>query len=112
VAAANTLVMVVLDRRREVSLLRLTGTTRRQVLRMVRLEALVVTGAGVAIGATIAGLTLVPMARGLTRSSPYIPLVPALAIIVGAVVLGLLATGLPARGLLRTPPATAAPVGK
>ncbi|MGO4427793.1 ABC transporter permease, partial [Streptomyces sp. MCAF7] len=38
VAAANTLVMTVLDRRRELGMLRLIGSTRRQVLGMVRWE--------------------------------------------------------------------------
>ncbi|MFJ6775784.1 ABC transporter permease [Kitasatospora sp. NPDC091257] len=42
VSAANTLVMTVLDRRREVALLRLAGTTRRQVRGMMRWEALLV----------------------------------------------------------------------
>src|SRR6201999_44984 len=73
VAAANTLVMTVLDRRREVALLRLAGTTRRQVLGMVRREALLVTAAGLLIGGAIAWITLVPIARGLTDASPYVP---------------------------------------
>lgn len=100
VAAVNTLVMVVLDRRREVSLLRLAGMTRRQVLRMVRWEALVVAGSGLVIGASIALLTLVPLARGVAGSSPYVAIGPAVAMAGGAVLLGLLSTGLPARALL------------
>jgi putative ABC transport system permease protein len=105
VAAVNTLVMVTLDRRRELSLLRLAGTTRRQVLRMVRWEALVVTAAGLAIGAAIALVTLVPLARGVAGSTPYVSPVPALAMVGGTALLGLLATGLPARALLRRPAA-------
>jgi len=38
IAAVNTLVMAALARRRELAILRLTGVTRIQVLRMVRLE--------------------------------------------------------------------------
>jgi putative ABC transport system permease protein len=100
VAAVNTLVMVMLDRRREVSLLRLAGMTRRQVLRMVRWEALVVAGSGLVIGASIALLTLRPLARGVADSSPYVATGPAVAIAGGAVLLGLLSTSLPARALL------------
>ncbi|SDO08904.1 ABC transporter permease [Actinacidiphila guanduensis] len=107
VAAANTLVMTVLDRRREVALLRLAGTTRRQVLAMLRWEALLVAVAGLAIGAAIAWVTLGPIARGLTGSSPYVPPGTAAAIAGGAVLLALAATGLPARALLRTRPAAA-----
>jgi putative ABC transport system permease protein len=107
VAAVNTLVMVVLDRRREVSLLRLAGTTRRQILRMLRWEALVVTAAGITIGAAIAGATLLPLARGTTGGTPYIAPAPAFAMAGGTVLLGLLATGLPARALLRLPAASA-----
>ncbi|MFH8986830.1 ABC transporter permease [Streptomyces sp. NPDC017940] len=99
-AAANTLVMTVLDRRRELGTLRLIGTTRSQVLRMVRFEALLVTGAGVVIGTAIALATLVPMMRGLTGEGPYIPPLLYGAFAGSAVVLGLVATAVPARAAL------------
>lgn len=102
VAAVNTLVMVVFDRRREVSLLRMAGTTRRQVMRMLRWEALVVTGAGLAIGGAIAWLTLTPLTKGVTGHGPHVPAGPALAMAGGVALLGILATALPARALLRT----------
>ncbi|BBA97441.1 putative ABC transporter permease [Actinacidiphila reveromycinica] len=105
VAAANTLVMTVLDRRREVALLRLAGTTRRQVLGMMRWEALVVAVAGLAVGAVIAWVTLVPIARGLTGASPYVPPLTGAGIAGGAVALALAATLLPARLLVRRPAA-------
>ncbi|GAA2337913.1 ABC transporter permease [Streptomyces cuspidosporus] len=101
VAAANTLVMTVLDRRRELSTLRLIGSTRRQVLGMVRWEALLVVTAGVALGTAIALATLVPMARGLTGEGPYLPPLTYAGFVGAAVALGLLATGLPARAALR-----------
>ncbi|TGB03364.1 FtsX-like permease family protein, partial [Streptomyces palmae] len=101
VAAANTLVMTVLDRRRELNTLRLVGTTKRQVLTMVRWEALLVTVAGIGIGTTIALVTLNPMVRGITGQGPYVP-IPVYASFVGATVaLGLAATALPARAALR-----------
>ncbi|CAM5637192.1 hypothetical protein SALBM311S_04062 [Streptomyces alboniger] len=73
VAAVNTLVMTVLDRRGELGTLRLIGSTRRQVLRMVRWEALLVALAGIALGTAIALATLIPMTKGLTGQGPYIP---------------------------------------
>ncbi|HEX6470950.1 MAG TPA: FtsX-like permease family protein [Streptosporangiaceae bacterium] len=108
IAAANTLVMTVLDRRREVALLRLAGTTRRQVLSMMRWEALLVTTAGLLLGAAILAVTLSPFARGTTGGAPYVPPVTALVMGVAIVAGGLAVTALPARALLRTPPATAA----
>ncbi|MFJ9445294.1 FtsX-like permease family protein [Kitasatospora sp. NPDC101235] len=105
VSAANTLVMTVLDRRREVALLRLAGTTRRQVRGMMRWEALLVAATGLAVGAVIAGVTLVPVARGVANSTPYVPPMLAVPLAAGAVLLCLGATGLPARALLRTRPA-------
>ncbi|MCI3930702.1 ABC transporter permease [Streptomyces sp. AN091965] len=102
VAAVNTLVMTVLDRRRELGMLRLIGSTRGQVMRMVRWEALLVTCAGVIIGTAIALATLVPMVRGLTGESPYVPPLLYASFAGSAIVLGLLATTLPARAALRT----------
>ncbi|MFD8865845.1 ABC transporter permease [Streptomyces sp. NPDC059590] len=101
VAAANTLVMTVLDRRRELGMLRLVGSTRRQVLRMVRWEALLVVVAGVALGTAIALATLVPMTRGLTGEGPYLPPLTYAGFAGTALALGLLATALPARAVLR-----------
>ncbi|KAK1179247.1 ABC transporter permease [Streptomyces sp. NBS 14/10] len=101
VAAANTLVMTVLDRRRELGMLRLIGSTRRQVLGMVRWEALLVVIAGVVLGTAIALATLVPMVRGLTGEDPYLPPLTYGGFAGAAVALGLLATGLPARAVLR-----------
>ncbi|MFE7192231.1 FtsX-like permease family protein [Kitasatospora sp. NPDC057541] len=104
VTAANTLVMTVLDRRREVALLRLAGTTRRQVRHMMRWEALLVAAAGLGVGAVIAWLTLVPITRGITGAAPHVPAGTALPLAAAAVVLCLGATALPARALLRSSP--------
>ncbi|MFF8775366.1 FtsX-like permease family protein [Kitasatospora sp. NPDC015120] len=107
VTAANTLVMTVLDRRREVALLRLAGTTRRQVRHMMRWEALLVAAAGLGVGSVIAWLTLVPVTRGLTGATPFVPVGTALPLAAGAVVLCLAATALPARALLGSSPVAA-----
>ncbi|WP_176953764.1 ABC transporter permease [Streptomyces indicus] len=101
VAAVNTLVMTVLDRRRELTTLRLVGTTRRQVLRMLRWESLLVSAAGVTLGTAIAMITLTPMMRGLTGESPYVPPLLYGTFAGAAVSLGLLAMTLPARAALR-----------
>ncbi|GAA3364986.1 hypothetical protein GCM10017744_065900 [Streptomyces antimycoticus] len=101
VAAVNTLVMTVLDRRRELGTLRLIGTTQRQVLGMVRWEALLVATAGIALGTAIALATLVPMMRGLTGEDPYVPPLTYAGFAGAAVALGLAATALPARVALR-----------
>ncbi|MFF2960772.1 FtsX-like permease family protein [Streptomyces sp. NPDC057963] len=101
VAAINTLVMTVLDRRRELTMLRLVGSTRRQVMGMIRWEALLVTVAGAALGTAIALATLVPMMKGLTGEAPYIP--PALygSFVAATIGLGLAAVTVPARAALR-----------
>ncbi|MFF1919944.1 ABC transporter permease [Streptomyces sp. NPDC058221] len=101
VAAVNTLVMTVLDRRRELATLRLVGSTRRQVLRMLRWESLLVSAAGVVLGTTIALITLTPMMRGVTGESPHIPPLLYTTFAATAVGLALLAVVLPARAALR-----------
>lgn len=101
IAAVNTLVMTVLDRRRELGTLRLVGSTRRQVLAMLRWESLLVATVGVVLGSAIAAATLVPMVRGMTGEAPYVP--PPLygAFVAAAAGLALLAVTLPARAALR-----------
>ncbi|MBC9712924.1 ABC transporter permease [Streptomyces sp. TRM66268-LWL] len=101
IAAANTLVMTVLDRRRELTTLRLVGTTRRQVLRMLHWESLLVSVTGVALGTAIALITLTPMMRGLTGESPYIPPLLYATFAASTVALALLAVTLPGRTTLR-----------
>ncbi|WP_327132070.1 ABC transporter permease [Streptomyces sp. NBC_01343] len=101
VAAANTLVMTVLDRRGELRMLRLVGSTRRQVLRMLRWEALLIAGAGVALGSAIALATLFPLTKALTGEPPHIPPVLYASFAAAALALGLAATTLPARWTLR-----------
>ncbi|PZA21568.1 FtsX-like permease family protein, partial [Modestobacter versicolor] len=107
IAAANTLVMVALSRRREIGLLGMIGATRRQVLRTARLEALVVAGAALGLGAAISWVTLQPAVQGATGSGPYVPLPVAAGIAGGVLVLTLVCTWAPTRLLLRRPRAAA-----
>jgi putative ABC transport system permease protein len=108
IAAANTLVMASLARRREFAVLRLSGTTRPQVLRMVRLEQALLLGLTLLVGASIAAATLLPMVKGITGSAtPYIPPAGWLAVIGGVVLLGATATLVPVRRVLRMEPVEA-----
>ncbi|MGV9880897.1 FtsX-like permease family protein [Streptomyces sp. NPDC003006] len=102
VAAINTLVMTVLDRRRELGMLRLIGSTHRQVMRMIRWEALIVAVAGIAIGSGIALATLVPMMNGLTGESPYVPPLVYGSFVGAVLLLGLASATIPARAALRS----------
>lgn len=105
IGALNTLVMYVLGRRREFALLRLTGTTRRQIRRMVTLEQSVLLAMVLTIGAAIAAATLVSTVKGLTgSSSPYIPPTGWVAVIGGVIMVGSAATILPVRRVLRVRP--------
>ncbi|WP_229073362.1 FtsX-like permease family protein [Actinoplanes sp. DH11] len=105
VAAANTMVMAALARRRELALLRLTGVTRRQVRRMVNAEQLGLLGTAVLLGGAIAALTLSSVVRALTGSLvPYVPVLGWATVLGGTTVLALATTILPVARLLRTPP--------
>lgn len=101
IAAANTLVMTVLDRRRELGTLRLVGSTRRQVMTMLRWEGLLVAAVGVVLGSAIAAATLIPMMRGMTGEGPYVPPLVYGSFAATGVGLALLAVTLPARAALR-----------
>lgn len=101
VAALNTLVMTVLDRRGELGALRLVGATRRQVLQMLSWEGLLVSAIGVLLGSAIAVTTLTPMMRGVTGEAPYVPPLVYASFVAAAFGLVLLAVTLPARAALR-----------
>ncbi|MFD0516530.1 FtsX-like permease family protein [Paractinoplanes durhamensis] len=107
VAAANTMVMAALARRRELALLRLTGATRRQVRRMVNAEQIGLLGTAVVLGGAIAALTLSSVVRALTGTPvPYVPPLGWAAVLGGTTVLALATTILPIARLLRVPPVT------
>ncbi|TRV73969.1 FtsX-like permease family protein [Streptomyces sp. 130] len=97
VAAVNTLVMTVRDRRPELGALRLIGATRRQVMAMLRWEALLVSAAGLILGSAIAAATLIPMMNGVTGDAPYVPPLMYGALAAAVCGLALLAVTLPAR---------------
>lgn len=105
IAAANTLAMVTFERLREVSMLRLIGMRTRTLRRVVRLEALTVALSGLGIGGAIALITLTPLVKaGSGASFPYLPPLLIAVVVAVTVAVGLLATSLPLRRLLRVRP--------
>ncbi|MCG5454728.1 FtsX-like permease family protein [Micromonospora sp. PSH03] len=104
-AAATTMVLAALARRRELALLQLVGVTRRQIRRMVQAEQAGLLGTAVLIGATIAALTLSAIVNGLTGSPvPYVPPLGWVAVLGGTTLLALATTVWPVRRLLSAPP--------
>ncbi|GAA0271572.1 ABC transporter permease [Cryptosporangium japonicum] len=110
-AIVNTLLMATFDRRRELALLRLSGATPRQGLRVVVAEAalVVLVGSGLAIAATV--LSLLGLTSALSRvvgeATPSIPWVPLGVSIAICLVLAVAASAAPAWSLLRRPPVEA-----
>jgi DNA-binding transcriptional LysR family regulator len=105
IAAVNSLVMAVGERAGELALLRLVGATPRQVIRMIRAEALAVIGFGVLVGLAVATATLVPFSLAVAETAmPHLPWQVVAGVITGALLLGLGASELPARNALRRDP--------
>ncbi|MFJ8926369.1 ABC transporter permease [Streptomyces sp. NPDC102364] len=108
IAVVNTLVMATAARRRELAMLRLIGTTGRQVRAMLRWETLTVVLLAVALGTGIAYATLSAYSAGMTGSAaPYGPPPTYLGIVAAAAALAFAATALPARLVLRADAAEA-----
>ncbi|MGZ9933782.1 FtsX-like permease family protein [Streptomyces sp. NC-S4] len=105
IAVVNTLAMSTAERFREFAMLRLAGAKRRQVLRMLRTEALAVALIGTALGSGIALAVLTAFSVGMTGVAAPAVLPVAYAMVVGvAGVLALAATALPGRVALRVAP--------
>lgn len=105
IAVVNTLAMSTAERFREFAMLRLAGAKRRQVLRMLRAEALAVLLIGAVLGSGISLAVLTAFSVGMTgAAAPAVrPLV--YAVVVGvAGLLALAATALPGRAALRMAP--------
>jgi putative ABC transport system permease protein len=105
VAALNTLVTIVLARRRDLAVTRLAGGTRGRTLAVVFCEALVVTGTALAVAAVVATTTLLPLLHtALGTWTPWLPLPTLLAGVLATAALVLAGTVLPAALALRRPP--------
>jgi putative ABC transport system permease protein len=100
----NTLALSIVERTREIGLLRAVGMTRRQLSWMIRAEAVLVAAVaavvGVGLGVGLGAATL----AGLSSDMPFVLRVPAgqlVVVAVAAVVAGLAAGLLPARRAAR-----------
>ncbi|WIB27681.1 ABC transporter permease [Curtobacterium sp. MCSS17_015] len=112
VGVVNALALGVLQRRRELGLLRVLGLTGAQVRRMIVTEAVQMVVAAVVTGLVLGtaygwlgGQTLLG-----TLGSPVTPVLPPLTIaivVVGALVLAVVATVAPVRRAMRVPPTEA-----
>ncbi|MGW4471305.1 FtsX-like permease family protein [Nonomuraea sp. NPDC004354] len=106
ISVVNTLVMATGSRVREFALLRLVGGTRRQVLSMVRWEALLVGGIAVTVGTAVAAPTLMALSYGVTGSPwPYVPPLAYAAMAAATLGLAFAASLVPARTVLLGRPA-------
>ncbi|MFF2430381.1 ABC transporter permease [Streptomyces mirabilis] len=105
IAVVNTLAMSVSERVREFALLRLAGATRRQVLGMLRTEALSVLLLATALGSGIALAVLTAFSVGMTgEAAPAVTPLVYVAVVALAGLLALVATALPGRVALRVRP--------
>ena len=113
IAVVNTLLMIALQRGRELGLLRLVGGTPRQVRSMARWEAALIIAIGLGLGLAIAATALLPLSHALTGSlRPHVPLDQLAAILGVSALLALLALALPTRRALRSRPVEAVGVGE
>ncbi|MEU6866975.1 FtsX-like permease family protein [Streptomyces sp. NPDC046876] len=105
IAVVNTLAMSTAERFREFAMLRLAGAKRRQVLRMLRTEAVAVLLIGAVLGSGIALAVLTAFSVGMTGvAAPAVRPVAYLAVLAAAGLLALTATSLPGRAALRIRP--------
>ncbi len=106
IAVVNTLAMSTLARSRELAVLRVVGTTRRQAARMLRTETLRAVGVAVAIGTSISLATLAAFSAGMTGSAlPY----AYLAVVTAVVTLALAPRRSPAGSCCGLAPPTRSP---
>jgi putative ABC transport system permease protein len=109
IAIANTLIMATRDRAREMAVLRLSGTTPGQALRVIGFEAVLVTAVGAVLAAAVTAVTVVAARHGLAGLAPSVELaVPWRqlgAIVLCCLVTAVLASTIPATFLLRRRPA-------
>jgi putative ABC transport system permease protein len=108
IAIANTLVMATGDRRQELATLRLSGATPGQVLRMIGVEAVLVTAIGVLLAGAVTAVTLLGMRGALAPVATAVPVVmpwpPVGGIAATCLAIAVLASLIPAALMLRRRP--------
>jgi len=104
IAVVNTTVMAMAERRRELDLVRLAGATRRQVVAMVRGEALATTLVAVGGGVVISALAAVGIARAYPDGHLAVAPVLVAVIVGGASLLGVVSATTAAQVALRRRP--------
>ncbi|MFI0980342.1 ABC transporter permease [Streptomyces sp. NPDC021093] len=95
----NTLALSVVERTREIGLLRAIGLSRVQLRRMIRLESIVIAVFGAVLGLVLGLVWGVAMSRVLAlqgMTAFAVPWSTVVAVVVGSVVVGLVAAVLPA----------------
>jgi putative ABC transport system permease protein len=107
VGAANNIALSVAERTRELSMLRAVGAARRQVRRLVTVEAALLCGlvgsVAVASGAAV-GVAALRLSPDQLAANARVPWDALAAVVALAVLLGALAAALPARAAARRPP--------
>jgi putative ABC transport system permease protein len=100
----NTLALSIIERTREIGLLRAIGVSRRQLRQMIRLESVVIAFLGAVQGVVLGigfGITLMYAVRDEGLDVISIPVVQLLVFLVLSLVVGVLAAVLPARRAAR-----------
>ena len=98
----NTLSLSILERRRELGLLRVVGMTDRRVQRMMRLESVLIAGLGTVTGLVLGAFVGWGLIGAISRNteagvSTSLPFGQLGLVLVAGVVLGLIASLIPAR---------------
>jgi putative ABC transport system permease protein len=102
VGVVTTLGVATASRRRELTLLRLVGATRQQLMRALRLETAIILGTGTLVGAAVAGVTLFAFASGVTGLPMLsVPPLAGAGMVAAVAVPGAAAVLVPARRMLR-----------
>ena len=93
----NTLVLSITERTRELGMLRAVGTSRRQVKRMIRLEAVITAMIGGVLGVVLGVGLAVLVTRALDDFQLAFPVGTLIAVLIASGLAGVLAAILPAR---------------
>ena len=114
IGVANTLSLSVVERRRENALLRALGLTKRQLRVTLAVEGVLLAAVGALVGLVLGlvygwlgGLLMLGPTAGVTIGSLSVPWSAVGAVLAVAVLAGVLASVLPARGAVKVPPVAA-----